>query len=324
MTPTSKPIDTDTLTAERAVLGVVHTVPDTPLPPGACDCHVHVFGAAGQYAFAPDRVFMPSPATVDDLIAHQQALGLDRVVVVQASPQGTNNTCLFDTLQTLQQRGREARGVAVVSPSISDSCAQALREAGVRGLRVNLQSYGTSDPDVAAQRLRETATVAARYGWHVQVYTKLSVIEAVADEVVQLGVPMVIDHFALAAASGGTEQAGFATLCELVRSGHVYVKLSAPYRIVEQPDGSDGTPVVRALIDANPSRMLWGTDWPHTYHSPGLTRLRDRPEPFQPIDDGEQLEIFLRWTTPEERQRILVDNPQTLYEFSPQALPHAR
>ena len=33
------------------------------LPRGACDCHVHVFGAAGQYAFAENRTFMPSPAT---------------------------------------------------------------------------------------------------------------------------------------------------------------------------------------------------------------------------------------------------------------------
>jgi predicted TIM-barrel fold metal-dependent hydrolase len=172
------------------------------------------------------------------------------------------------------------------------------------------------DPEIARHRLREAGAVALRRGWHVQVYAQLSVLDAVADEMASLGVPVVIDHFGLAHAWNGTQQAGFATLCDLVRGGNAYVKLSAPYRIVQQSKGEDGTPIARALIEANPRRILWGTDWPHTNHLPGVPRLRDRPEPFQPIDDGEQLQIFSHWTTPEERHRILVDNPRSLYGFA--------
>jgi predicted TIM-barrel fold metal-dependent hydrolase len=139
-------------------------------------------------------------------------------------------------------------------------------------------------------------------GWHVQIYTRLPVIEALADDIAALGVPVVVDHFGLASAADGIQQRGFATLVALVRSGHVYVKLSAPYRIVTQPRGEDGTAIARNLIEANLDRMLWGTDWPHT-HPPS-------------VDDGHQMNIFVAWTSAAERQRILVDNPGALYEFA--------
>jgi predicted TIM-barrel fold metal-dependent hydrolase len=313
---TSKLIEAQERITSKSVLGVVHTPSGISMPRGACDCHVHVFGEAGRYKFAEDRVFMPSPVTVDDLIDLQAALHLDRVVVVQASPQGRDNSCLMDTLQELRRRGREARGVAVVDDMHTEDDLDRLHDAGVRGIRVNLQSHGTSVPEIASHRLRKAAAAAMRRGWHVQVYTSLNVIGAIAGEIDCLGVPVVVDHFGLAHARDGKNQAGFTTLCDLVRGGNVYVKLSAPYRIVQQGNGEDGMPIARALIEANPQRMLWGTDWPHTHHAPGMPRLRDRPEPFQPIDDGQQLQIFKRWTTPEERNRILVKNPQSLYDFA--------
>ena len=298
------------------VLGVRHSAVEAPVPRGACDCHVHVFGPVGRYAFASDRTFMPGPATVEDLVAFQRALRLDRVVIVQASPQGIDNRCLVDALTELRQQGREARGVAVVAEAVEDAELQALHAAGVRGLRVNLQSYGVADPAIGARRLRATARIAQAMGWHVQVYTCLPVIEALGDDIAALGVPGVVDHFGLANAADGVRQRGFATLVELMRGGHVYVKLSAPYRIVTQPRGEDGTAIARSLIEANLDRMLWGTDWPHTHPPADGVRLRDTPEPFLPVDDGQQMNIFVGWTSAAERQRILVDNPAALYEFA--------
>ena len=61
-------------------------------------------------------------------------------------------------------------------------------------------------------------------------------------------------------------------------------------------------PLARALIAANPSRMLWGSDWPHT-------DLRDAVP-----DDGELLDLLAVWTADEKvRDDILVRNPATLY-----------
>ncbi len=286
------------------------------MPRGACDCHVHVFGAAGQYPFAANRTFMPSPATVDDLIAFQTALDLDRAVIVQASPQGTDTRCLTDTLTELRQRGREARGVAVVRTDATSAELRALHAAGVRGLRVNLQSFGITAPEAAREQLRAAARVAGSMGWHVQIYAQLHVIGELADVLGDVGVPVVIDHFGLAHASDGLSQKGFPELLALVKAGNVWVKLSAPYRIIQHPLGDDGVSIARALIDARLDHMLWGTDWPHTNPAADIPRLRDRPEPLRPVDDGAQFNIFTRWTSAHERERILVHNAAHLYGFA--------
>lgn len=300
---------------EAPVLGVYHGVPGFEVPAGACDCHLHVFGPPERYPLAEDRTFAPALASVEDVVAMHDRIGIQRMVIVQASPQGTDNACVLDALAQLQGMGREARAVAVVAEGTPAAALQALHEAGVRGLRVNLQSYGTSDPATAERRLHAAASAAAEMGWHVQTYTTLAVLQALRGAIERMPVPLVVDHFGLADPALGLSQPGLGDLLALVGAGQVYVKLSAPYRIVDRPDGRDAQPLVRALIDANPDRMLWGTDWPHTGPWPGMRRDRDVPAPFHPVDDGAQLDLLGGWTSAYERKRILVDNPARLYQF---------
>ncbi|WP_168197877.1 amidohydrolase [Pseudolabrys sp. FHR47] len=276
---------------------------------------MHVFGRPDEYGFAEDRLFMPSEARVQDVIAMHDAIGISRVVVVQASPQGHDNRCLVKALQDFESRGRQARGVAVVQAAAPADELAFLHHAGVRGLRVNLQSYGHTDPSFAKDSFIRTAEQAARMGWHIQTYAGLPLIAATHETIRTLPVPLVVDHYALAHASAGPEQSGFDVLLDLIRVGAIYVKLSAPYRIVHPGAESAGERIARPLIEANLSRMLWGTDWPHTGPWPGKARMRDRPEPFHPIDDGRQLKLFMSWVTPSEAQQILVGNPQDLYGF---------
>jgi predicted TIM-barrel fold metal-dependent hydrolase len=297
------------------VLGVAHTPPDFPLPAGACDCHVHVFGPPERYPLVPERTYMPSLASVEDLLGLQKVLGLERVVIVQASPQGVNNDCLVNALRELNARDSRARGVAVVAPGTPPRELRRLHEAGVRALRVNLQSTGINDPSAARASLREAAALAAPLGWHIQTYSNLLMVASLRDSIRALPVPLVVDHFGLASAARGPGQEGFGALLELAAEGKVYVKLSAPYRITSRPDGSDGERIARPLIDANPERMLWGTDWPHTGAWPGVPRRRETPEPFHPIDDGQQLNLLGGWATQAELKRILVDNPARLFGF---------
>jgi predicted TIM-barrel fold metal-dependent hydrolase len=300
---------------ERPILGAYHSKPQFAVPHGACDCHVHVFGARERYPLAEDRTFAPGIASLEDVLAMHVRIGIERMVIVQASPQGTDNTCVVDSLNALRAAGREARAVAVVHPATDRSVLLDLHGAGVRGLRVNLQSYGQTDPVQAAARIQTTATIAAEMGWHLQTYTTLPVLAQLRQAIEALPVPLVVDHFGLANPATGLGQSGLADLLALVESGKVYVKLSAPYRVVDQVDGGDLRPIARALIDANPERMLWGTDWPHTGPWPGLPRNRDGAEPFHPVDDGAQLDVFGSWTNEEERDRILVGNPARLYDF---------
>ena len=300
---------------DTPVLGAYHSAPGFAVPPGACDCHLHLFGPRDRYPLAEDRTFAPGLASLEDALAMHRRLGITRMVIVQASPQGFDNSCLIDSLRQLQGPGRQARGVAVVPPGIASGAIEQLHQDGVRGLRVNLQSYGQTDPALATARIVAASKIAEKLGWHIQTYTTLEVIAALAPVIETLPTPVIVDHFALADPAAGLNQRGLAELLGLLRSGQVYVKLSAPYRLIERLDGGDLEPIARALIDANPERMLWGTDWPHTGPWPGRARERDGDDPFHPVDDGRQLDIFASFTTPAERQQILVDNPARLYEF---------
>jgi len=298
-----------------AIHGITHGAPSFDVPDSACDCHVHVFGPYDRFPLWSGRRYTPGPASIEDLLALQRSLRLSRVVVVQASPQGTDNACLVDALKRLPEGGSAARGVAVIDAATTDAELQAMHAAGVRGARVNLESQGESDPAAARRQLREAAARAAPLGWHVQTYTTLPVLVSVADEIGALPVPLVVDHFGRASAAGGTGQPGFAVLLELVRSGKVWVKLSAVYRISDRADGADAAALAQALAEANPDRMVWGTDWPHPGGGLG-PRSPDVVEPFFPIDDGHALNRLHDWIgDPGRLAKILVDNPARLYGF---------
>ena len=298
-----------------SIHGVTHAAPAFDVPAGACDCHVHVFGPYDRFPLAPERRYTPGPASVEDLLALQRALHLSRVVVVQASPQGTDNACLLDALRRLPAGGSQARGVAVIDGATTDLELQAMHAAGVRGVRVNLESQGEHDPGVARRQLDAAAARAAPLGWHVQTYTTLPVLVSLRDAILALPVPLVIDHFDQATAADGTDQPSFAMLLDLVRSGKVWVKLSAVYRISDRADGADAGALAQALAEANPDQMVWGTDWPHPGGGHG-PRSPDGIEPFFPIDDGHALNRLHDWIGERARlAKILVDNPARLYGF---------
>ena len=287
-----------------------------PMPALACDCHVHVFGPFDRFPLWADRTYTPGAASIEDLMALHQSLGIGRVVVVQASPQGSDNHCTVDALQRMNALGHSARGVAVIDEHTSDSELRAMHAAGVRGVRVNLESAGLHDPQVARRLMQAAAERVAPLGWHVQTYTTLDVIASLHDTLMALPTPVVIDHFGRATAAKGVAQEGFAALVSLVQSRQAWVKLSAAHRISDLPDCEDARAIAQALIATNPDRMLWGTDWPHPGAWPGVPRQCEAIEPFHPINDARALQRLSEWTTPTQWTRILVDNPARLYDFS--------
>jgi predicted TIM-barrel fold metal-dependent hydrolase len=298
------------MSAANSVLSIVHTPPAFEMPHNACDCHVHVFGPADRFPYCSKRVYTPSDASIDDLRALQCALHIERVVIVHPSPYGADNFC---TIDTVRQLGGRARGVAVIDDKTSDSMLADMHVAGIRGVRVNLQSYGEYDPALAGRQLQQAAERAAPLAWHVQTYTNLAILAALHDKILALPTTLVVDHFGLPQAALGTAQPGFDQLLTLLRSGKVYVKISAPYRISQLSNYPDAASIARAMIVANPDRIVWGTDWPH----PGSDRrVRTAIEPFRPEDDGEALNRLAGWIRNRtELQKILGDNPARLYQF---------
>src|SRR5215831_12115454 len=231
------------------------------VPAGACDCHTHIHGDPAKFPWFAGRTYTPEMALPEEMAALHRALKIQRVVIVTPSVYGTDNSA---TLYGMKARGNDARGVAVIDDKTSDADLDSMGKAGMRGIRLNLATGGTSDPAVARQRFQAAAARMAPRNWHIQIFTSLAVISGIKDAVAASPVPVVFDHFGGAQAALGAEQPGFGDLVELVRSDKAYVKISAAYRSSKQaPDYPDVAPLAKALIAANAQRILWGTDWPH-------------------------------------------------------------
>ncbi|MET0541608.1 MAG: amidohydrolase family protein [Variovorax sp.] len=282
------------------------------LPSGACDCHTHVFLDEAKFPLHPARRYTPPPASIEALTTLHDALGIERVVIVQPSVYGRDNAATLHALRTLGQ-GR-ARGVAVIDDDTSDAELAEMAAAGVRGVRVNLEVDGERDASKATAWLRRTVERVAPLGWHVQLYASLTLLGACADMLGSLPVPLVFDHYAGAQAHLGLQQEGVAEVLKLVESGRAYVKLSAPYRCAGPDALHTLEPLTRLLIDCNPDRMLWGSDWPHP--QPGARpNATDVCPPFE-VDLGETLNALATWARDDVTlQKILVDNPLRLYGF---------
>ncbi len=283
------------------------------LPPGACDCHVHVVGDTLAYPMVDQRQYTPGPASLDSLRQHLARNGLERTVIVQPSFYGTDNSCMLDSLRQLAGAGR---GVAVLEPGASDAQLQALHAQGVRGLRLNVESSGQSAAKAVSAALAYWAQRLAALPWHIQIYASLDTLMAVHPTLQSVGLPIVLDHFAMVLGSTALDDARFHAVQQLVQSGRAYVKLSAPYRIQsfahEAPQAV--ARIARQYLQANPERVLWGSDWPHTHREPG--KSAHEQSAYRSVGrDVLQGGLHAWLPSADLRQRVLVDNPAQIYGF---------
>jgi predicted TIM-barrel fold metal-dependent hydrolase len=292
--------------------------PATPVnfevPAGACDCHTHIHPDPEKFPFFAGRVYTPELASPEEMSDLHKALRMERVVVVTPSIYGTDNSA---SLFGMKARGATARGVAVIGDKTSESDLDAMGQAGIRGVRLNLATGGTNDPNVARPRFQTAVDRMKARGWHIQIYTNPAMIAAIKDMVAASPVPIVFDHFGGAQAAQGVEQAGFNDLLELVKSGKAYVKISGAYRSSKLgPEYPDAAPLAQALIATNPDRIVWGTDWPHPDSVTPAGKQPSDVTPLFQIDDGRLLNQLPVWEPDAAiRKKILVDNPARLYGF---------
>ncbi|MDA0991464.1 MAG: amidohydrolase family protein [Verrucomicrobia bacterium] len=268
------------------------------MPAGSCDCHAHVLGPPEIYPYVAERSYTPPTATLEAYQAMHKVLGIERAVIVQASVHGTDNKV---TLDAIAGYGPNARGVAVVDATVDDKELVRLNDGGIRGLRLNVLFGG----GVGMDALEPLAERIAAMGWHIQLMLNAGDLVELAPRLRRLPVPAVVDHMGHMNVAHGIDHPGFQTLINLVRDGVCWIKLSGNYRIsAEGPPYSDVIPFARALIEAGPERMVWGTDWPHP-------ALND----FMP-NDGDLLDALDEYAPdPDLKRAILVDNPAQLYGF---------
>lgn len=272
--------------------------PTTACPPGAIDCHIHLFGPAARFPFHPDSRYTSDDALPETHIALQDTLGLAGAVVVSGAGYGRSTAHLAEVLA--QHPGR-FKGVALLPDGVTQQELQRLDALGVRGARFVSDGHRGDLPRLSA----EMAARVADLGWHVQFYPSGTDLLDHADALQQLpNTAIVLDHFAAIPAAQGPDQPAMQCLLRLLDTGKFWVKLSGPMRCTpgDYPY-APVTPIARALVAAAPERLLWGTDWPHV-------NMNGRGMP----NDGDLFDLLAQWVPDAgARKRILVDNPREVY-----------
>jgi predicted TIM-barrel fold metal-dependent hydrolase len=300
--------------------GIAHATAAQPrtkvtfaVPPGATDCAVHVYNDPKRHPFWEGRTYTPERATVPELKQVMRALGLDRVVVVQASTYGTDNSIVVDSIREL---GTGARGVAVIDDKTTDAALDEMHRGGVRGIRLSLGNQAVTDLAGTRQRLKIAGDrMKNRKGWSALISGSPATWDALRVDLAAFPVPIVIDHFGEPRVADGVGQPGFTAVLSLVKSGKAYVKLSNADTLT-QSDMSDVTPYAKALIAANPERAVFGTAWPHPSAGGVPGRKPTDLALHRQTDDGQVMNMLAVWAPDAAmRKMILVDNAARLYDF---------
>lgn len=270
--------------------------PSFAMPINACDCHMHVFDATAP--FAAGAVLTHEAATVAQYRLLQKRLGTTRNVVVQPSSYGTDHRVM---LAALRDFGDAARGIAVVTPDTPDAELDRLAASGVVGARMNLVQRGATDIAMA----RPLAARLRRLGWHLQVHMLPESFLQDVDLLSSLGIDVVVDHFARVHSDAVLAPLVSRAVHRLLASGRAWLKLSGAYMAVPHGSGNLGPlgDFVASVQAQFPSRLVWGTDWPHATEA-------EKP------DDATLANLLASWfPDPAARDQILASNPGRLYHF---------
>jgi D-galactarolactone isomerase len=266
--------------------------------PDACDTHMHIYDS--RYPVAPTTLLRPPDARIDDYRHVQASLGLRRVVVVQPTTYGLDNSCTLDAVAEL---GREARAIVVIDDQITDPELERLTKLGARGARFHMLPGGA----VPWEMMHAVADHIAPFGWHIQLQMNGRDLIDRSAALIALPTPVVVDHVGRYMPPVEPNDERFQILLRLLDTGRCWVKLSAPYE--SAPDATHHYPMVTRLaahlLQQAPERMLWATNWPH-------------PGQANPPSTVDLSRLALDWMPDATvRQRVVVDNPASLYQFEP-------
>jgi 2-pyrone-4,6-dicarboxylate lactonase len=271
--------------------------PSFLMPPGAWDMHVHIFGPPERYSHVPRPHYTLPDGTLAQYRRLMPLIGIEKLVLVQPSFYGTDNSCLLDTLAEI---GDLARGVVMIEPDISDVELDRFHRSGVRAVRLDLFKRAREPVAAIKRYITETGARVGPLGWHLQFYAPGYVVRDLIPFFQRLQIDFVIDHMGYMLEEDGLRSEDFSALLNLLGCGHCYLKLSGAYRIAKHRSYEFIEPVAKAIVERAPDRAVWGSDWPHISYS-------DR-------DTGELVSLLERWAPAEStRRKVLVENPKRLF-----------
>jgi len=271
--------------------------PKLKAPVNAADCHIHIYDARFQ-----PPVGKPLHGTVSDYRLLQKRIGVSRVVIVQPRNYATDNSV---TVDAIKQLGIEnARGIAVLHPTVTEPELKRLNEAGIRGIRFTLGN--AKHAVVSIDMIEPLAKLIAPYGWHVQLNMDPQQVIDSAAMLKRLPTQIVFDPMGKPPMPAGINHESHKVIRSLIDASRAWVKISGAYIVSEigPPTYADATKVAQEFVRAVADRAVWGSDWPH-------------PGPTVHPDDALLFDLLSVWAPDEKvRNQILVDNPKTLYGFA--------
>jgi D-galactarolactone isomerase len=282
----------------------IHNVPNSSgtnaptlkAPPNAADCHIHIYDSHFQ-----PPVDKPLNGTVSDYRMLQKRIGVSRVVIVQPRNYKTDNS---PTVDAIRQLGiANARGIAVLHPTVEEAELKRLDAAGIRGIRFTLGN--AKHAVVSMDMIEPLAKRIAPYGWHVQLNMDPQQVIDSAAMLKRLPTQIVFDHMGKPPLPAGVNHESHKVIRSLLDAGRAWVKISGAYIVDDKPPGyAEATKVAQEFVLAAPERAVWGSDWPH-------------PGPKVHPDDAVLFDLLAQWAPDKKaRHRILVDNPEKLYGFA--------
>lgn len=277
--------------------------PGFQVPKGTIDCHAHIFGTADKYPFSPKRGYTPPEASLQAYQQLHKALGgIERAVLTQPSVYGTDNACMMDVVD---QMGGQYKAVVAVDASVTDQKLEALDQRGACGVRVNLADKG-GNPFEDMQAVQKFTERLRELNWHLEVLVHVDDFEDLRTTINGMAVDVSFGHLGYMKTDKGINHPGFQEFLALLRDGKSWAKLTGTYRITTSAvtPYDDVAPFAEALIEANPDRILWGTDWPH----PTFKGIMP--------NDGALFDQLATWAPSDTlRRKILVENAEAFYGF---------
>lgn len=272
-------------------------------PPGACDTHFHVFGPLDRYPVASRSRYEPPYAPLEEYVELAGKLGIERMVFVQPSAYGTDNTYMLESMARVNV---PCRGIVDIDENAPDSLVESLHAQGVRGIRINtspVAPYDAERPKALTARVKTLERRIKSYGWILEFLGPSWLTRAMMPLMRELEVDYILCHIGMFLAREGPRQPGFAEMIELAKHGRCWLKLTGPYRFAEAPDFAGSTEMVRALTASVPDRLIWGTDHPHLSFS-------------DKVGSVGLFNLLGEWIPDEAtRRKVLAENPARLFGF---------
>ena len=251
------------------------------------DSHFHIFNKDDPQPTA--RYVIDYDASITQWFALAKPMGISKGVLVQPSFLGIDNNRM---LRTIQQYPKELRGVGVVEPRTTQKELKDLKDQGIMGIRLNL--YEDQSPHDALEKYMNLLNHLKDVGMHVEIHHNDGLLN---DLLLQIpaGIQIVIDHFGRPKTTDEFQKNAQGIDKHL---GQIWVKLSAPYRT----STINHHAVFQYWLEKiGSSKLLWGSDWPHTGYESSI-RYEKQFGDFVKLVDNQEL-----------TKKILIDNPINLY-----------